>query len=132
MQLLTFIAGQSTTLIRVRILDDLVAEESETFMANLTDPSSGLVLGDRSVILITIIDNDGTRVQLLPAVWCELRDLFNHVVAVVDIADTNFEVTEGNSRSIPLVLNLPSDRTVTVLASTFENSAIGKFGNICC
>lgn len=60
-QSITFIAGQSTTVIRVRIIDDLIAEESETFMASLTNPSSGLFLGDRSVVLVTIFDDDGVH-----------------------------------------------------------------------
>ena len=58
-QTVTFLSGQSTASIPLSITDDLINEETEMLMASLSNPSSGLVLGERNVVFITITDDDG-------------------------------------------------------------------------
>jgi hypothetical protein len=65
-QMITFPAGQLNVSIFVSIVDDLIDEQqNETFMASLSSPSSGLSLGDRNLVVITIIDNDGKLLHVI-------------------------------------------------------------------
>ena len=56
---LTFTAGQTTVPIPVTTTNDIISELTETFFAQLSNPSAGVVLGGQSRASVDILDNDG-------------------------------------------------------------------------
>ncbi|MGF1601254.1 MAG: DUF4347 domain-containing protein [Thermosynechococcaceae cyanobacterium] len=54
---LYFVAGQTTQVISIPILDDALTESSETFSVTLSNPT-GATLGSQTTTNITILDND--------------------------------------------------------------------------
>ena len=55
---LQFAPGESNKIIEVRLLDDRLAECSETFGVNLSNPSAGANLGAQAAATVTILRND--------------------------------------------------------------------------
>ena len=107
---LTFAEGETSKTITVPVLGDLVDEANEAFVVTLSNPSSGLLLGD-STVTSTILNDDT-------------------VVPVISIAGPAGAVLEGNAGSSAhtFTVNLSSARaedtivTWTVTGSA-ENSA---------
>ncbi len=109
-------ANATSTAITVAVIDDTLAESSETFTVTLLDPSEGVTLGDPTGTG-TITDNDGSGVP--PSVPAPV---------------TGFTVTSGVG-SATLSWNDPGDSTITVWqyryrpvsqsAAAFARSAAG-------
>ena len=100
----TFGLGQTVKTLTVPVLGDAVAEDDETFTLNLSSPT-GAVLGDPQG-LGTIVDRLGAP--------------------TLSISDTS--ITEGaggttTNATFTLSLSAPSDRTVSLKASTTNGSA---------
>ncbi len=57
---LSFIAGQTSAVFTVRILDDSLVEGNETIGLTLLNPSTNTVLGPQSTAVITILEDDGS------------------------------------------------------------------------
>ena len=55
---LVFLPGETEKLVTVVTLDDSVTENAEQFLVSLFVPS-GVVLGNPSEAVVTILDNDG-------------------------------------------------------------------------
>ena len=56
---LTFATGTTHATLSLGNLDDNVNEETESFSAQLSSPSSGISLGKNNIATVYIIDNDG-------------------------------------------------------------------------
>ena len=56
---LVFCAGETELIVAVEIINDTVVEEDEVFGATLSNPSTGLALGQNDSAVITIVDNQG-------------------------------------------------------------------------
>ena len=54
----TFAPGQSSRLVHVWLLDDVLLEGSETLTVSLAQPGGGAVLGERTSAVLTILDDD--------------------------------------------------------------------------
>ncbi len=83
---LTFLAGETEKTVSVAVLDDDIDEGSETMTLRLTNPSSGVALGDAEATG-TIANTD-----LMPQAWL---GRFGRTVAdqVIDAVSRRFEVT---------------------------------------
>src|SRR5437867_1306968 len=55
---LSFAAGETNRIVSVPILNDVLREGSEAFRVELTNPGPGATLGTRTVVVVTINDND--------------------------------------------------------------------------
>lgn len=60
---ITFLAGETSLDILVRTSEDTVAELTEKFEAQLSNPSVGVVLVGQSRATVDILDNDGKHIQ---------------------------------------------------------------------
>jgi hypothetical protein len=100
---LSFPPGTTTQTITVQIAGDTLVENDETFLVNLSNPSSG----------VTIADNQG------------IGTITNDDSASISITDAS--VTEGNGGSISATftvsLSAPSSQTITVDYATSNGSA---------
>ena len=47
--------------IPVSTLEDIIAESTELFGAELSNPSEGVILGDQPLSTVHILDNDGNQ-----------------------------------------------------------------------
>lgn len=54
-----FADGETTKIISVNLINDLVGEANRTFTINLSEPTGGAVLGTPSSTVVTILDDDG-------------------------------------------------------------------------
>ena len=57
-RMLTFPAGQTELLVPVDTMEDIIAENRESFEATLSRPSAGLNVGNRDSAIVNIVDND--------------------------------------------------------------------------
>ncbi|MCE7980179.1 MAG: DUF11 domain-containing protein [Caldilinea sp. CFX5] len=97
-------AGQTTATFALPLLDDLMDEDDETIVLTLSSPS-GAALGANATLTLTILDNDA--------------------VPVLSLAHTSTGESAG-SVSFVVALNVPSGRTVTVIANTSNVTAIAN------
>jgi len=67
----TFAPGETQKTIVVQINEDAFVEGDESFTVNLSNPSGGAALGNRSSAVVTIVDNDGggSTVQFNPTTY---------------------------------------------------------------
>ena len=56
---ITFSAGQTEVLVPVTAIEDAISELTEDFQAVLSNPSTGLVVGDADTATVNIEDNNG-------------------------------------------------------------------------
>ncbi|CAB1059315.1 Vibriolysin, extracellular zinc protease (EC @ Pseudolysin, extracellular zinc protease (EC [Olavius sp. associated proteobacterium Delta 1] len=61
---LTFDAGATEKIITVQILDDTLAEESETVILTLSNPGGGGTLGNPNTATLSITDDEGAEIAL--------------------------------------------------------------------
>ena len=55
-----FLPQETTAAARITIIDDYVKESVESFRVTLADPSDG-VIGPRSEVVVSIVDDDGNN-----------------------------------------------------------------------
>ena len=124
---LTFVNGQNTTNITVRILDNLVANPNKTVVLTLLNPSPGAGLGTVNPATITIVDND-VGLQFTTNNFSVLEAGPNATITVTRTGDTalaltvNYGITGSALHgtdyvALPGVLTIPagsSSATVTI------------------
>ena len=89
---LTFAAGQTENTVTVDLVDDDIAEDTETFRLRLSNPSSNAVLGDDSATAAVLDDDDLPKLSVSDAP----------------------EATEGTTATFAVELNQSSTQAVTV------------------
>ena len=98
---LTFLEGETTKTFNVTILNNAALEVDESLLVTLRNPDDPDVVGNPGVAVITLKDNSTT-----PA-----------------LSINNRSVTEGNSATFTVSLNLATGRTVTVNYATVDFTA---------
>lgn len=106
----TIPAGQTQVSQLVPIIEDVEAEGTERFQANLAIPSAsadlGVTLGDGDIAVVDILDDDGVVVQFSP---------------------THYTVSEdGGEVALTLVANLNASFDYTVEVNTVNGAATGE------
>ena len=95
---MTIPAGQTQVSQQVPILQDVEAEGSEQFQAQLTIPSAsadlGVTVGDDDTAVITILDDDGVLVEFSPAQYpvSEGDGVVTLTLTADSVADCNYTV----------------------------------------
>jgi hypothetical protein len=97
-------AGQTTATFALPILDDMLDEDDETIVLTLSNPS-GAALGDNATLTLTLLDNDA--------------------VPILSLAHTSIGESAA-SVSFVVALNVPSGRTITVIANTSNVTAVAN------
>lgn len=100
---LTFEANETVKNISVSILDDLLSEDDETLVVEISNPTNATV-GSSSEAILTIVDNDG-----LPSIS------FGAMESTVSESDVSIPVT--------VTLNRVSSRPISVTISTHAGTA---------
>lgn len=112
-----FQPGETERVVRVPVVDDAIAEDSETVNLTLTDPSDGTQLnGDRTAVLV-INDNDGIDPEPPPPPPPEApgQIVFSSSSYVVEedgsaFAEISLRRIDGSTGAVSVTL-IPSDRT---------------------
>jgi uncharacterized repeat protein (TIGR01451 family) len=97
-------AGQTSATFALPILDDMLDEDDETIVLTLSNPS-GAALGDNATLTLTLLDNDA--------------------VPILSLAHTSIGESAA-SVSFVVALNVPSGRTITVIANTSNVTAVAN------
>ena len=57
--ILTFADGETTKIVTIKFINNLIAEPNETLNVTLSEPTGGAVVGTPATIVVTVLDNDG-------------------------------------------------------------------------
>ncbi len=68
---LVFSAGETSVSVTLDTLEDNISEQDETFAVFLSNPSSGVSLGDQNVTVINIPANDGMLIMSVRMAFSE-------------------------------------------------------------
>lgn len=102
---MTFNPGQTLETVSVPTLSDAIAENTEQFIAVLSDASTGITIGDDTA---TVDIEDSTNVM-------------------VEFEPTSFSAQESSREATFIIVKRTSTtRTVTVLFSTTDGTATGN------
>ena len=101
-QLLTFTAGQTSSVVNVTILDDQIAEPLKTVNILLTNAQGGALLGAQTNAIISILDDD-MQFSFVTSAFTVLENATNAVVNVIRYGVSNvtgsviYSTTDGTA-----------------------------------
>ena len=90
---LTIPAGIELGEISVYVVDDSIAEDTETFHITLSDPTNAVVAADASTATAYILDNERARLSISGAQASEGDGTIEFEVALLDVTSNDVEVT---------------------------------------
>jgi hypothetical protein len=107
---LTFAPSQTSITFTVPIIDDLLAESSETTLLTLTNASNA-VIGGNNPATLTIVDDDTTTIP------------------TVQFLTSTFSVNEGDSGGTTIAANLSAASGVTITVNYATSDGTATAGN---
>ena len=117
--LVTFLPGETTQLITVPILDDMLIEGAETFSLRLINPSTNIVFGAYGTNTVTIVDDDASVIIAAgSAIVSESIVPANGLIDSNEVVTINFGLRNiGNVDTVSLVATLVASNGVTAPSS---------------
>ena len=117
-----FVSGSTGNVLNITIVDDNLLEPIESFNLTIDSLSGDATIGNLDNAMISIIDNDGKRVQLI--VWSPYS---NFAAITVQFAQPLYVIAEESRMIQPeLIFSNPSYTDINVTIVNEEVDATGE------